>query len=323
MAGVVGVAGILRRVLVQLRIFTEPQVGASYADLLAAARATEDGGFDGFFRSDHLMAFGGEGLPGSTDAWLTLAGLARETRRVRLGTLVSAVTFRFPGLLALGVAQVDTMSDGRVELGLGTGWFEREHAAYGIPFPELRLRFEMLEEQLQIVRGMWETPLGECFSFSGNHYRLSDSPALPKPAQSPRPPLIVGGIGPRRTPALAARYADEYNVPFSTVENVSEQYERVDAACQQIGRAPDSLIRSAALTIACGRDADEVGRRARAAGRDPDNFGRGGISGSPAEIVDGLGRYADAGASRFYLQLIDLRDLAHIELLAAEVLRQV
>ena len=307
----------------QLRIFTEPQVGASYADLLAAARATEDGGFDAFFRSDHLMAFGGEGLPGSTDAWITLAGLARDTRRVRLGTLLSAVTFRLPGLLALGVAQVDTMSDGRIELGLGAGWFEREHAAYGIPFPELRDRFDMLEEQLQIVRGMWETPAGERFSFAGKHYRLSDSPALPKPAQSPRPPLIVGGIGPRRTPALAARYADEYNVPFSAVEQVRMLYESVDAACAEVGRAPGSLLRSVALTIACGRDPDEVRRRARAAGRDPDSFGRGGVSGSPAAVVDGLGAYADAGASRIYLQLIDLRDLAHIELLATEVLPQV
>src|SRR5215469_4612791 len=198
----------------QLRIFTEPQQGASYETLLRAARAAEDLGFDGFFRSDHYLKMGDvSGLPGPTDSWVTLAGLARETTRIRLGTLVSAATFRYPGPLAISVAQVYQMSGGRVELGLGAGWFEAEHKAYAIPFPPLAERFARYEEQLAIITGLWETPDGGTFSFSGTYYTVTDSPALPKPAQRPRPPMIIGGAGARRTPRLAAAYADEYNIP--------------------------------------------------------------------------------------------------------------
>src|SRR5699024_9483533 len=183
----------------QLRIFTEPQQGATYDDLLTVARASEDLGFDAFFRSDHYMTMGGDGLPGPTDAWTTLAGLARETSRIRLGTLVSSATFRRPGVLAIQVAQVDQMSGGRVEIGLGTGWYAEEHAAYGIPFPAKR--FGMLEEQFAVLTGLWNTPVGETFSFDGEtfsfdgvHYQLQNSPALPKPVQQPLP-VIVGGSG--------------------------------------------------------------------------------------------------------------------------------
>jgi len=185
---------------VKLRIFVEPQQGASYEQLLAVAQATEALGFDAFFRSDHYLSMGGDGLPGPTDAWVTLAALARETTRIRLGTLVSSATFRWPGVLAITVAQVDAMSGGRVELGLGTGWYDGEHTAYGIPFPALGERFERLEEQLAILTGLWATPVGEKFSYSGTHYTLEDSPALPKPLQQPYPPLILGGAGARRTP---------------------------------------------------------------------------------------------------------------------------
>ena len=186
--------------VVDLRIFTEPNLGASYGDLLAVAKATEAHGFDAFFRSDHYTRFDGSpGLPGSTDAWITLAGIARETSRIRLGTLVSPVTFRLPGPLAIRVAQVDLMSGGRVELVLGAGWFEPEHTAYAIPFPPTGTRMDMLEEQLAIVSGLWETKEGDQFSFDGAHYAVTDSPALPKPAQSPRPPIIVGGSGAKRT----------------------------------------------------------------------------------------------------------------------------
>src|SRR5437660_9188270 len=208
----------------RLRIFTEPQQGASYDQQLAMARVAEDEGFDAFFRSDHLMHFGpGDGLPGPTDAWATLAGLARETSRVRLGTLVTPITFRHPGLLAITVAQVDAMSGGRVELGLGAGWFDGEHHAYGVPFPPFAERFERLGESLAIVTGLWTTPPGERFSFAGRHYRITDSPALPKPRQSPRPPVILGGAGPNRTPRLAAKYADEFNTPFHSVEDFRRQ----------------------------------------------------------------------------------------------------
>ena len=306
-----------------LRIFTEPQEGASYATLLSVAQATERLGFDAFFRSDHYLTISGSGLPGPTDAWVTLAGLARETSRIRLGTLVTPATFRRPGPLALTVAQVDQMSGGRAELGLGAGWFDAEHTAYGIPFPPVGERFARLEEQLDIITGLWETPLGGTFSFDGAYYRLSGSPALPTPAQRPRPPVLIGGGGPARTPRLAARFADEYNIPFATVEVSVAAFGRVREACQEAGRDPGSLRYSAAQTVCCGRDGAELARRAQAIGQQVDDLRRGGLAGSPAEIVDKLGRFADAGATRAYLQVLDLHDLDHLELIAAEVMPQV
>src|SRR3954447_23105048 len=181
----------------ELRVFTEPQQGATYDDLLRVALTAEELGFDAFFRSDHYLAIGGDGLPGPTDAWVTLAGLARETSRIRLGTLVSSSTFRLPGPLAIAVAQVDAMSGGRVELGIGTGWYDAEHSAYAIPFPPLGERFEVLEAQLEIIAGMWRTPVDETFSFEGKHPSVVDSPALPKPVQRPAPPIVIGGGGPK------------------------------------------------------------------------------------------------------------------------------
>ena len=307
----------------QLRIFTEPQEGADYGTLLLVAQATEQFGFDAFFRSDHYLAIESPGPPGPTDAWITLAGLARETSRIRLGTLVTPVTFRLPGPLAITVAQVDRMSGGRVELGLGTGWFDAEHTAYGIPFPPLAERFDRLEEQLEVVTGLWGTAEGKTFSFSGSYYTLTDSPALPKPVQRPRPPVLIGGGGERRTPRLAARFADEYNVPFDTVEASVAAFERVRRACQEAGRDPGSLVYSAAQTVCCGRDEAELARRAEATGEQLAELRRSGLAGSPAEIVDKLGRIAAAGAQRVYLQVLDLHDLDHLELIAAEVMPQV
>jgi len=307
----------------QLRIFTEPQQGADYGTLLAVAQAAERLGFDAFFRSDHYLTIGGSGLPGPTDAWTTLAGLARETSRVRLGTLLSPVTFRLPGPLAITVAQVDQMSGGRAELGLGAGWFDAEHTTYGIPFPPLAERFARLEEQLEIITGLWETPEGQTFSFNGAHYTLSDSPALPKPAQRPRPPVLVGGGGRHRTPRLAARFANEYNVPFATVADSAAAFGRVRQACQEAGRDPASLVYSAAQTVCCGRDEAEVARRAQAIGEQLPGLRHSGLAGSPAEVADKLGQFADAGATRIYLQVLDLHDLDHLELIAAEVMPQV
>ena len=306
-----------------LRIFTEPQEGADYRTLLSVAQATERLGFDAFFRSDHYLAMSGSGLPGPTDAWITLAGLARETSRIRLGTLMSPVTFRLPGPLAITVAQVDQMSGGRAELGLGTGWFDGEHYAYGIPFPPTAERFGRLEEQLEIITGLWETEPDDTFSFRGNHYILDGSPALPKPAQRPRPPVLVGGAGPRRTPRLAARFADEYNIPFSTVEDSAAAFGRVRQACAEAGRAPASLVYSVAHPVACGRDEGELARRAEATGHQVEFFRHNGLGGSPAQVVDRIGQYAAIGATRVYLQILDLHDLDHLELLAAEVLPQV
>jgi F420-dependent oxidoreductase-like protein len=307
-----------------LRIFTEPQQGADYGRLLAVARAAEELGFGAFFRSDHYLKMGdGSGLPGPTDSWVTLAGLARETARIRLGTLMSAATFRYPGPLAIAVAQVDEMSAGRVELGLGTGWFAAEHAAYGIPFPGVAERFDRLEEQLEIITGLWETPEGKTFSFDGSHYALTDSPALPKPAQRPRPPILVGGHGPRRTPRLAARFADEFNIAFVSQQETAAAFGRAREACSATGRDPASLVCSASQTVCCGRTGAEVARRAAAIGRGVAELEASGLAGSPAQIVDKLGGFAGDGASRMYLQVLDLHDLDHLELIATEVMPQV
>ncbi|HEY8527184.1 MAG TPA: LLM class F420-dependent oxidoreductase [Acidimicrobiales bacterium] len=298
---------------------TEPQMGASYEDQLAVAREAEALGFDAFFRSDHYLAFAGDGLPGPTDSWVTLGALARETSRIRLGTLVSAATFRLPGLLAIQAAQVDAMSGGRVELGLGTGWFEGEHTAYGIPFPTVRERFERLEEQLAIVTGLWQTPVGERFSYSGTHYQLTDSPALPKPVQQPRPPIIVGGFGRTRTPRLAATYADEFNVPFGPIRQFADLIAPVRKACEAAGRDPATLTWSAAVVLCCGRDEAEFRRRAEAIGHDPAALRADQAGGTVAEVVDRLGELAEAGAQRAYLQVLDLHDLDHLRLVAEEV----
>jgi F420-dependent oxidoreductase-like protein len=306
-----------------LRIFTEPQQGASYDTLLSVAQATERLGFDAFFRSDHYLSMGGPGLPGPTDAWVTLAGLARETSRIRLGTLMSPVTFRLPGPLAISVAQVDQMSGGRAELGLGTGWFDAEHTAYGIPFPPMAERFARLAEQLEIITGLWRTAEGATFAFSGDHYSLEASPALPKPVQRPHPPVLVGGGGQHRTPRLAAEFADEYNIPFASVEVSAAAFGRVREACQEAGRDPGSLVYSAAQTVCCARDEAGLARRAAAIGRQVDELRRNGLAGSPAEIVDKLGQFTDVGATRAYLQVLDLHDLDHLELIAAEVMPQV
>jgi F420-dependent oxidoreductase-like protein len=307
----------------RLRIFTEPQQGADYATLRRVARATEQLGFDAFFRSDHYLSIGGSGLPGPTDAWATLAALAVETSRIRLGTLVSPVTFRLPGPLAVTVAQVDQMSGGRVELGLGTGWFDAEHAAYGIPFPPLAERFDMLDEQLAIVTGLWAAPEKETFSFRGAHYQVTDSPGLPKPAQRPHPPVLVGGAGARRTPRLAAAYADEYNVAFSGVADTAAAFGRVREACAAAGRDDASLRYSVAHTVCCGRDAAELERRAAAIGEPLADLRAHGVAGTPAEVVERIGQFAEIGADGVYLQVLDLDDIDHLELIAAEVLPRV
>jgi len=310
----------------ELRIFTEPQQGASYDDLLAVAKRAEQLGFGAFFRSDHYLAMGdASGLPGPSDAWITLAGIARETSTIRLGTLVTSATFRLPGVLAIEVANVDAMSGGRVELGLGAGWFEREHAAYGIPFPPTRERFDRLEEQLEIVTGLWSAH--GSYSFDGTHYQLVDSPALPKPLQDTGirggVPVVVGGHGKKRTPKFAATYADEFNIAFSSIEVTRAQFGRVRAAVESAGRAADSMSYSAAQVLCVGKDEAELERRASAIGRETAELRVNGVAGTPAEAVDRLAALADAGAQRVYLQVLDLHDLEHLDLVAAEVMPHV
>lgn len=303
----------------RFRIFTEPQMGASYEQQLAMAQLAERLGFDAFFRSDHLLAFDGDGLPGPTDSWVTLGALARETSTIRLGTLVTSVTFRHPGLTAIQVAQVDEMSGGRIEFGLGTGWHAGEHAAYGIPFP--RQRFGMLEEQLEIITGLWSTPVGGRFSFEGDHYTLTDSPALPKPVQQPVP-VIVGGAGPSRTPALAARFAHEYNVPFRSDQEIAAGFARVRHAAEEFGRDPASLVYSAALTTTIGETDAAYRRRAEAIGHGAAELAAEGIGGTPAQVVDRIGGLGELGVETVYLQLLDFDDLEVLELLASEVVPQ-
>jgi F420-dependent oxidoreductase-like protein len=306
--------------LSQLRIFTEPQQGATYDDLLAVARRAEQLGFGAFFRSDHYLAMAGAleegGWPGPTDAWINLAGLARDTSTIRLGTLVSPATFRLPGVLAISVANVDQMSGGRVELGLGAGWYEQEHTAYGIPFPDVKERFDRLEEQLGIVTGLWSTAPGERFSFAGRHYQLADSPALPKPAQD-NLPVIIGGGGPHRTPRLAARFGTEFNLPFRSVTDFTAQRQRVIDACSTAGRDPASMTFSAALVAAIGTDEDEFRRRAAAVGVQPDELRRSAIAGVVEEAAERMERWQESGAERLYLQVLDLADLDHLDVIAA------
>ena len=304
----------------KLRIFIEPQFGASYDQQVRMAQAAEANGFDALFRSDHFLTMGGDGLPGPTDSWVTLGGLARETDRLRLGTLVTSATFRLPGILAVEVAQVDAMSGGRVEIGLGAGWYDAEHTAYGVPFPPLRERFERLEEQFAILTGLWETPEGKTFDFAGKHYQVKDSPALPKPVQRPHPPIIVGGGGAKRTPRLAATYADEFNLPFSSVAATAEQFGRVRAACEASGRDPESIVLSAAQTVCCGIDEVEVERRASKIGQKADALRQHAVAGTTHEVIERLQEFAAIGAERVYLQVLDLDDLEHIELLAKEVM---
>jgi F420-dependent oxidoreductase-like protein len=302
-------------------LFIEPHRGATYDDQLRLARHAEDAGFEGLLRADHYQSMSADpGLPGPTDAWVTLAGLAVQTSRIRLGTLVSSATFRLPGPLAIMVAQVDAMSGGRIELGLGAGWVEREHISYGIPFPPLGERFDRLAEQLAIITGLWATPDGEHFSYDGKHYRLLDAPALPKPVQRPGPPVIVGGRGPKRTPELAARFADEFNMPFKTVAETAAAFERVRAAGRRYGRSP---VLSAGVVAAIGRTDAEAQRRAAPlhvpSALPPEDP----VVGSPGALVQRIGELAEIGATRVHVRVIDMSDLDHVELLASQVLTQV
>lgn len=307
----------------ELRIFTEPQNGMTFDDQLALAKESEALGFAGYFRSDHYLAMTADAGPGPTDSWVTLGALARETSTIRLGTLVTSATFRMPGPLAISVAQVDVMSGGRVDFGLGTGWFAPEYDAIGMPFPSFSERFERLEEQLEIITGLWKTAEGDRFSFDGRHYKMDGNPGLPRPVQEGGPPIIIGGLGNKRTPALAARFADEFNTPFAPPETARDLHAGVDAACEAAGRDPSTIVRSSAITVCVGKDTAEVARRAAAIGADPDELRGSGLCGTPDQVVERIGEYTDAGSARLYLQVNDVQDLDHLRLIAAEVLPRV
>jgi F420-dependent oxidoreductase-like protein len=309
----------------ELRVFTEPQQGATYDDLVRVAQEAERLGFGAFFRSDHYLAMGGDGLPGPSDAWITLAGIARETSTIRLGTMMTSATFRLPGPLAISVANVDQMSGGRVELGFGAGWFEAEHQKYGIAFPSTKERFDRFEEQLAIITGLWATEGG--FTFDGEHYQVTDSPGLPKPTQTlgyrGGAPVLIGGTGKKRTPELAARYADEFNLPFVDEATTKTQFQRVREACEAQERDLATMTWSNALVLCVGSDEAELDRRAAAIGREKAELRENGLVGTPDEVIDKIGRYADLGAQRLYLQVLDLVDLDHIALVARDVMPHV
>jgi F420-dependent oxidoreductase-like protein len=303
-----------------LRVFTEPQQGASYDQLLAVARTAEICGFGAFFRSDHYLKMGSaSGLPAYTDAWTTLAGLARDTSGIRLGTLVTPVTFRPVGSFPVVVSQVDQMSGGRVEVGLGAGWYQQEHEAYGLPFPPTGQRYDRLEDQLAILHGVWAAAPGTTFTYDGRttSVRLEADPL--RPAQQPHPPIVLGGMGGPRGARLAATYADEFNVAFVPAELMKQRHDAVRQTCDKRGRDPGSIVWSTALVVCCGRTEAEVSRRATAIGRDVAELRQNGLAGSPAEVIAKLGTYAAAGAERFYLQVLDLTDLDHLRLVAEDV----
>ncbi|MDQ1673889.1 MAG: hypothetical protein QOC98_2451 [Frankiaceae bacterium] len=305
----------------RMRITVEPQRGASYERILGLARAAETCGFDGFFRSDHYLRNQGEGPvgPGPTDAWMTLAGLARETRRIRLGTLVSPVTFRYPGPIAIAIAQVDAMSGGRLELGLGTGWFEAEHRSLGIPFPPFPERTERLLDLLELLDLWWTTPSDESFDYKGRHIQLIDCLGLPKPAQ-PRVPIILGSNGPKVGPRLVAGRADEFNRPFGTAQDCAEQFARVRTSCDERGvRHPERW--STVVTLCCGSTWAEAVRRSANAGWEPSRMSAlpGRVIGTPEQVVDELSQYAAMGVDTVYLQILDMDDYDHLDLIAREV----
>lgn len=304
-----------------LRIFTEPQQGASYDQLLAVARTAEECGFGAFFRSDHVLKMGAvSGLPAATDAWITLAALARDTESIRLGTLVTPVTFRPIGLFAVTAAQVDQMSDGRLEVGLGAGWYDAEHTAFGVPFPKVGERYDLLEDQLAILHGAWRAPAGEAFTFAGRTCDVAFDPDTVRPRQQPHPPIVLGGAAARRSAALAVAYADEYNSAFTPAAEMKNTHDRVRQACERAGRDPSTIVYSAAQVLCCGESEADIARRAAAIGREPSELRENGLAGSPAEVLDKLGRLADSGAERVYLQVLDLTDLDHLHLVAREVL---
>jgi F420-dependent oxidoreductase-like protein len=301
----------------RLRILLEPHHGASYAQILALARAAQDGGFDAFFRSDHYLGIDADDTGYQpTDSWTTLAGLAVQTERVRLGTLVNASTFRLPGQLAVEVATVDQMSGGRAELGIGAAWYEREHQYFGIPFPALAERFDRLEEQLAILTGIWDTPPGQRFSFEGKHYQVQDCASIPRWAA--RPKIIIGGAGAKRTPTLAARYADEFNGALGL--DLRERYANFRRICADVvGRDPAQVRLSATVPTCIGRDAGDLDRRKESLGEPGARLLAAGVTGYADDLVRVIEDLAGQGADTVYLHLYGPDDVAHIELLGEQV----
>jgi F420-dependent oxidoreductase-like protein len=303
----------------RLCLMIEGQEGVTWPQWVALAETCERSGLDGLFRSDHYRSVDDEGPAlGSLDAWTTLAGLAARTERIRLGTMVSPATFRHPSVLANAANTVDHISGGRAELGLGAGWFKREHAEFGFPFAPLGQRMEVFEEQAEIIVGQWTS---ESFSFAGSHYRLDGCDSLPKPVQRPHLPLIIGGSAKRRTVAVAARLAQEYNLVSATPADCRAARKRLDEACERHGRDPSTLVLSVMATVLVGADAPDLARRRRRmadAGIDDDDHSTW-IHGTTAQATEQLAELADAGVQRMMLQHLLHDDLEAVELYGAEL----
>ena len=308
-------------------VMLEGQEGGTYEEILAVAGQSEDLGFGGLFRSDHWLPIMSRPTTDATDAWATLAGLARDTARIRLGTMVSPMTFRHPSELAKVAATVDRMSAGRIEVGFGTGWYEAEHRAYGILFPPLSERFERLEEALELCTAVWSDGPA---TFAGRYYRLEDAPGMPKPSQRPRPPIIVGGKGPRRTPELAARFADEFNSFGGDAAEWGARRQNVVDACERIGRDPRTLRYSWTGPTVVGTDHDDlerrVARRMAHVGADgsptawiAEQRSRGMLVGTVEQVSEQVGALRGVGCSRWFLQVVPLGDVEMLEIVAREV----
>ena len=309
-------------------LMIEGQEGVTWDQWVDLARACERHGFEGLFRSDHYLAFDHPSERGALDPWATISALAAVTERIRLGTMVSPVTFRHPANLAKMVVTADHISGGRVELGMGAGWFEEEHRAFGFKFPEVRERMDMLAEQVEIVHGLWGGA-GEVFSFAGTHYQLDACPALPRPHQDPHPPLIMGGRAGPRSAALAARWADEYDVVYVDPFEAKERVDRVSAACEAIDRDPGTVRRSLLTKTIVGADEAEVRRRAaelmawQEEDGDADVFLedlRGThVVGTPDQVLERLAEFAAAGIQRVLVHQLVHTDLDQVELIGREI----
>jgi F420-dependent oxidoreductase-like protein len=309
-------------------LMIEGQESVTWDQWVAIARACEDNGFEGLFRSDHYVSVEGQTQRSSLDAWTTLGALAGVTDRIRLGTLVSPATFRHPSVLAKSAVTADHVSGGRVELGLGAGWHELEHRAYGFPFAELRTRMDVMAEQLEIVARSFED---EPFSFDGEHYRIENLDAQPKPVQRPRLPIIMGGSAGPRSLKLAARWADEYNTVFAAPPVVAERHDKFARAWEEGGRDPAELVFSLMTAVCVGADESDFRERARRLAElrcvEVDTMLEGardnGVIGTVDEAVERLREYEQAGASRVMLQHLLHDDLEAIELIGREVIPRV
>jgi F420-dependent oxidoreductase-like protein len=313
-------------------LMTEPQQGLSYAEQLELARLAERLGFEAFFRSDHYRSFPGPTDKPTTDAWAVLAGIARETTTIRLGALVSPVTFRYPGSFAKVVTTVDEMSGGRIDVGVGAGWNDLEHSQLGLPFPEVAKRADLMEDELAILHGLWEEPDG--WSFEGKQVSIKDASFNPKPVQRPHPPIIVGGEGRPRSLRLAARYADEYNMSGSGPELCIEKFAKLAEECRKIGRDPATMRKSVMVGFLIGADQAEFDRRVRdllvmvgEAGSDAsawlEEHRPRWIVGTPDQARAMAARFAATGVDRIMLQDMLPRDHAMIELVARELIGRI